>query len=109
MKTLPKALFLLSVSLAFAAPVEARDKPKAQADPPIDRHLYRLSETHGRFDDRAPTTALIPLTDDLDVGVGMFSVGGHFARDRGGRSREPIVGPRGSQSRVAAVGLSLHF
>ena len=47
--------------------------------------------------------------DNLALGVGLFSVSGHFIRDRGARGREPMIDTGGRQSKVAAVGLSLRF
>ena len=47
--------------------------------------------------------------DNLALGVGLFSVSGHFVRDGRARGREPLIGTGGKQSRVAAVGLSLKF
>ena len=47
--------------------------------------------------------------DNLALGVGLFSVSGHFIRDRGARGREPMIDTGGKQNRVAAVGFSLRF
>ena len=47
--------------------------------------------------------------DNLALGVGLFSVSGHFIRDRGARGREPMIDTGGKQNKVAAVGLSLRF
>jgi hypothetical protein len=47
--------------------------------------------------------------ENMQLGVGLFSVGGHFVRDRQSQGREPLSGTGGRENRVAAVGFSLRF
>jgi hypothetical protein len=51
----------------------------------------------------------MPLVSNLDVGIGLYSVSGHFVRERERNGREPILGTTGRDNRIAAVGLSLRF
>jgi hypothetical protein len=50
---------------------------------------------------------LVPLADDLNLDIGLFSVTGAFLKDKGGRGREPMTGTGSRETRVAAVGFSL--
>lgn len=53
----------------------------------------------------------MPIAEQKNLAfvVGLFSVSGHFVRDRGARGREPLIDTGGKQNRVAAVGFSLRF
>lgn len=51
--------------------------------------------------------AQVPIAENLNLGIGLFSVGGHFVRERG--SREPLIGTAGRQNKIAAVGFNLRF
>ena len=62
-----------------------------------------------RYANRGPPSARMPLVPNMDVGVGLYSVSGHFVRDRERNGREPILGTTGRDNRIAAVGLSLRF
>jgi hypothetical protein len=58
------------------------------------------------------STAMIgslPLTADMDVGVGFFSVVGATERELVRRRTDPSREVRSRDSRVAAVGMSLRF
>ena|SRR5687767_567513 len=83
------------------APAPTVAPPAAPADP--DR-LVEPRET-------APDPRRWSLADleHGTVGIGLFSVGGHFVRDRQRQGREPLSGTGGGESQVAAVGLSLRF
>ena len=63
----------------------------------------------GRYRSPGPSSARIPLVSNLDVGVGIYSVNGHFVKERERNGRQPILGPSGHDTKIAAVGLSLRF
>jgi hypothetical protein len=71
----------------------------------------RLVPLTGRagFDGARATRAEVPVLGGLNFGIGLFSVSGHFVRDRETRGREPIIGTGGRDNRVAATGFSLRF
>lgn len=94
--------------LACAWPAAARDRQeKTLATAPAE--AAQPARPPMRFDAGSPTSARMPLTGDVDVGIGLYSVTGHFVRDRGARGREPFADTRGRESKVAAVGFSLRF
>lgn len=100
-------LFALSVTLCSTA-AAARD-PAPDRAAPAAATAQPNPVVAARYAEPAPSSARIPLVPDLDVGVGLYSVGGHFVRDRQTNGREPIMGTSGRDNRIAAVGLSLRF
>jgi hypothetical protein len=104
---------LVALSLLLCAiPAAARDRAShrniisATAPPEAARPRPPLSDRYGPPD---PSSARMPLVSNMDLGVGIYSVGGHFVRDRQTNGREPIHGTSGRDNRIAAVGLSLRF
>ncbi len=101
---------LVALSLLLSAsPAAARDRasnhdmnPTVQAAQP----RAPLSENHSVH---GPSSARIPLDSNMDVGVGLYTVNGHFVRERERNGREPILGTTGRDNKIAAVGLSLRF
>ncbi|HEY5721059.1 MAG TPA: hypothetical protein VIT45_01930 [Allosphingosinicella sp.] len=92
--------------ILFATPGLAQQR-SPQPQPPA-ANPNRLVEPRALPDgqvDRMP----IAEQDNMALGVGLFSVTGHFVRDRGARGREPLIDTGGKQNRVAAVGWSLRF
>lgn len=60
--------------------------------------------------DAAPQRLVsLPVADDLNLGVGMFSIVGSTEKEMIRRRIEPLTDVRARDSRVAAVGLSLRF
>jgi hypothetical protein len=105
--------WLVALSLLLCAtPAAARDRvsdrnmPSSNATPDAAPPSAPLTD---RYTGPGPSSARIPLVSNMDVGVGLYSVGGHFVRDRQTNGREPIQGTSGRDNRVAAVGLSLRF
>ena len=104
-------LFALSLTLCATA-AAAREKSPDRVVPsnvPAADTVQPSPIVAGRYAEPGPSSARIPLVPDLDVGVGLYSVGGHFVRDRQTNGREPILGTSGRDTRIAAVGLSLRF
>ena len=108
MKTPLKCAAAALSMLGCACPAAARDKagPPQSPSAPL---AERPGPSRLHFDTQGPTSARFPLAQDVDVGIGLYSVTGHFVRDRGARGREPIADPQGRENRVAAVGFSLRF
>ena len=102
MTRLEASLALIS-AFALAVPAAAQQRP---APPPANPH--RIAAPSPGFETPAPRMP-IAEQDNMAVGVGLFSVSGHFVRDRGARGREPLIDPHGRENKVAAVGLSLRF
>jgi hypothetical protein len=98
-------------ALLLAAPAAAQPRAAPTPAPPASSAHHRLVQPGGAdiYAVPGPMSARVPVSGDLDLGVGMFSVTGHFVRDRGSRGREPMIGTAGRQNKVAAVGLSLRF
>ena len=61
----------------------------------------------------APPMVGMPILDNMDVGVGLYSIAGAKVKDRDFRRVEPVSeirsGARSAASRVAAVGMSVRF
>jgi hypothetical protein len=61
----------------------------------------------------APPMVGMPILENLDVGVGLYSVDGARVKERDFRRIEPVSeirsGARSAASRVAAVGMSVRF
>lgn len=111
--TRPAKLGFAALSaLLFAFPAAAKDRAAPRVSgtpsPPLSRNRLAPPASRDNFAS-LPLGAQIPVVGDLSLGVGMFSVTGAFLKDRGARGREAMIGTAGQQSRVAAVGLSLHF
>ena len=103
LKTSAAAIFCILMAMPALAQQRAPSSPLPPAANP-----NRLVEPRA-----IPTEDIrqMPIAEEqnLALGVGLFSVGGHFVRDRGARGREPLIDTGGKQNRVAAVGLSLRF
>lgn len=105
---------LVALSLLLCAiPAAARDRAtqrtsitSATIPPDVAKPGAPLS---GKYAAPGPSNARFPLVSNLDVGVGLYSVNGHFVRERERNGREPILGTAGRNNRIAAVGLSLRF
>ena len=93
--------------LLIAAPALAQQRAPSPPLPPPD-NPNRLVEPRA-IPEQGVSRMPIAEDENLALGVGLFSVGGHFVRDRGARGREPLIDTGGKQNRVAAVGLSLRF
>ena len=95
---------LVAVPAAAAQPRPAQAPPAAPAAPADPDRLVEPRAT-------APGTRRWSLADleHGTVGIGLFSVGGHFVRDRQRQGREPLSGTGGRENQIAAVGLSLRF
>ena len=86
---------LVALSLLLCAtPAAARDRAThalarraATVPPDAARPSAALS---GRYAGAGPSNARFPLVSNLDVGVGLYSVSGHFVRERERNGREPI-------------------
>ena len=104
---------LVALSLLLCATsAAARDRVSKNViiSPAASRDAERQSSpVSDRYESPGPSTARLPLVENMDVGVGLYSVGGHFVRDRQTHGREPIFGTSGRDNRIAAVGLSLRF
>jgi hypothetical protein len=104
---------LVALSLLICAtPAAARDRvshdnlTSATSTPDAAKSRTLWSDRYGS---PQPSSARLPLDSGTDVGVGLYSVGGHFVRDRQRNGREPILGTSGRDNKIAAVGLSLRF
>ena len=106
---------LVALSLLLCAtPAAARDRAtqrtsitSATVPPDVARPSAPLS---GRYAVPGPSNARFPLVSNLDVGVGLYSVGGHFVRERESTmAASRSSGTAGRANRIAAVGLSLRF
>ena len=95
---------LLSVS-----PAAARDRALNRNMDMTAQAAQSRSPLSDRYPGRGPSTARIPLDSNMDVGVGLYTVNGHFVRERERNGREPILGTTGRDNKIAAVGLSLRF
>jgi hypothetical protein len=102
------ALSLLICVTPAAARDRASDNNLASATSSPDAKTPRAPWSY-RYGSAGPSSARLPLDSSTDVGVGIYSVGGHFVRDRQRSGREPILGTSGRDNRIAAVGLSLRF
>jgi hypothetical protein len=98
---------LLALLLAWPASAEAAPTPAPAATPAAAPQFDRLVEAPRSTPDER-RWSLADLKHGT-VGIGLFSVGGHFVRDRQRQGREPLIEPGGRDNRVAAVGLSLRF
>jgi hypothetical protein len=105
---LATATFLTLLLALPAAAASPRRAPAPPAAPPAALpDPDRLIETRAPAPD--PRRWSLADLDHGTVGIGLFSVGGHFARDRERQGREPLSGTGGRENQVAAVGLSLRF
>jgi hypothetical protein len=93
--------------MLFALPALAQQRAPAAPAPPA-ANPNRLVEPRA-IPDEGMARMPIAEEDNLALGVGLFSVNGHFIRDRGARGREPMIDTGGRQNKVAALGLSLRF
>ena len=93
--------------MLFAMPALAQQRTPSAPLPPV-ANPNRLVEPRALPDE---TIRRMPIAEEenLALGVGLYTVSGHFIRDRGARGREPMIDTSGKQSKVAAVGLSLRF
>ena len=99
---------LAAISLILMATPALAQQRNAAPVPPPPENPNRLNEPRPIPEEGAPRMP-IAEQDNLALGVGLFSVNGHFIRDRGARGREPMIDTGGKQSKVAAVGFSLRF
>lgn len=93
--------------ILFATPAFAQQRAPSPPQPPA-ANPNRLVEPRALPDEQIERMP-IAEQDNMALGVGLFSVTGHFVRDRGARGREPMIDTAGKQNRVAAVGWSLRF
>ena len=93
--------------MLFAMPALAQQREPSPPLPPA-ANPNRLVEPRAVPEEEVGRMP-IAEQDNLALGVGLFSVSGHFVRERGARGREPLIDTGGKQNRVAAVGLSLRF
>jgi hypothetical protein len=103
---------LVALSLLLSVtPAAARDRASnhsiSSAESP--RMANARAQAVDHYGSPGPSSARMPLDTNMDLGVGIYSVGGHFVRDRQRNGREPILGTSGRDNRIAAVGLSLRF
>jgi len=94
-------------ALLFAMPAIAQQRAPSPPQPPA-ANPNRLVEPRAMPEEQVGRMP-IAEQDNMVLGVGLFSVGGHFVRDRGARGREPLIDTGGKQNRIAAVGWSLRF
>lgn len=99
---------------AFAAqPAPAPAGPAAApaATAPVASDPHRLTEPEARpdFDARAPLSSSVPLSDNLDIGLGIYSIAGARVREREFRRSDPIRDVSPQPTKAAAVGLRLRF
>ena len=107
----PKSAIASILALLLAVPAAAALPRRAPAQPAAPPAALpdpdRLAEQRTSAPD--PRRWSLADLENGSVGIGLFSVGGHFVRDRQRQGREPLTGTAGQESRVAAVGLSLRF
>ena len=108
--TFARTLISCLCGLALAVPAAAQQRPRivraAQVQP---LRLAPPQAEQAALETVAVSRLPLAEQDNMAFGVGLFSVGGHFVRERGARGREPLIDTGGRQSRVAAVGFSLRF
>ena len=100
------SLAALSLILIATPAIAQRRAPSAPQQPAANPN--RLVEPRPIPEEQVSRMP-IAEQDNMMLGVGLFSVSGHFVRDRGARGREPLIDTGGKQNRVAAVGWSLRF
>ncbi len=104
---------LVALSLLLGVtPAAARDRGPNHGIASIagsPRSPAPSAQTTESYRNTGPSSARMPIVSNMDVGVGIYSVGGHFVRDRQRNGREPIMGTTGRDNKIAAVGLSLRF
>ena len=92
--------------------VTARAAPAAKHTPRRDAR-YKTPALSTRLYAAAPPMMGMPIVDNVDVGVGLYSVHGARVKERDFRRLEPVTeirsGGRSAASRVAAVGMSVRF
>lgn len=102
---------ILALTLAWPAAAQPRAAPPAPAPAPATpaptHDPDRLAPPRDLAAD--PDRWSLAERENMALGIGLFSVGGHFVRDRQSQGREPLAGTGGRESRVAAVGFSLRF
>ena len=116
-------LVLLSVA---AAPAAAKERAAPRGDYAVTARATGQGLPTVRRDARYQTPALssdlyaaappmvgMPVLENMDVGVGLYSVHGARVKEREFRRLEPVSeirsGGRSAASRVAAVGRSVRF
>jgi hypothetical protein len=99
---------LIFASSAAAKDQNGHDNARRDVAAPTKTPPPRTSVA-SHFGDPALSSARLPVVANMDFGVGLYSIGGHFVRDRQTNGREPILGTSGRDNRIAAVGLSLRF
>jgi hypothetical protein len=105
----------LLLAAAIASPAAAQHKrtpaPAATAEPGAAPAATPDPDRLAPTRPLPPEPSRWPLAgrDNMELGIGLYSVGGHFVREREYRGREPLTGTAGRQNRVAAVGFSLRF
>jgi hypothetical protein len=102
------ALSLLLCASSAAARDRASHKPIMSAATSPDLARPRAPSVD-RYGGPSLSSARLPVVTNIDLGVGIYSVGGHFAHERETNGREPILGTSGRDNRIAAVGFSLRF
>ena len=120
-------LAVTGMMLVLSSPATARDRNKmeggeARSFRPVvaaSRHLSQVSQSteldsRGVVPTMDPTAPRLlrslPVAENVDLGVGLFSVVGITEKEQVRRRLDPVRAMRGSSgTRVAAVGMSLRF
>jgi hypothetical protein len=114
---------VMGMMLVLASPATARDRPETRGEaksfgPVRQRSSALVSQTVAldpkgllpAEDPSAPRLfGSLPVADNLDLGVGLFSVVGTTEKEQMRRRLDPAREFQGSGTRVAAVGMSLRF
>jgi hypothetical protein len=105
-----KSLITCLCGLALAVPAAAQQRSRfVRATPAQPLRLPAPRAEQASLESIAVSRLPIAEQDNMALAVGLFSVGGHFVRERGSRGREPLIDTGGRQNRVAAVGFSWRF
>ena len=117
-------LAVTGMMLVLASPAAALDRPgeggearsfataAATSRTAVNSQLMALDERGvvAAVDPTAPRLfGSLPVADNVDLGVGLFSVVGSTEKEQVRRRMDPIREFRRSDTRVAAVGMSLRF
>jgi hypothetical protein len=118
-------LAVTGMMLVLASPATARDRPgeggeaKSFGTAPAVSRLGALVSQNVALDPKGIVPAVdptaprlfgsLPVADNVDFGVGLFSVVGTTEKEQVRRRMDPAREFLGSGTRVAAVGMSLRF
>ena len=112
----PERLALLAALLASSPALAQQGTPDPLIGPalapdsaPSDPHRLTLADHPPGLARRGPVGESWPMAENVDIGVGLYSVGGTRMRERDFKRSDPMADVRPRTRRIAAIGLSLRF